>query len=84
MVVEEFEVDTGLLKELREHERQMREELNDFTPNLKAIERARDLLEMAEGKRQDGDSSGSTDRFSGTLEELLVFYRQAAVSAGTD
>jgi hypothetical protein len=74
--VDEFEVDTGLLKELREHERQLREELNDFTPNLRAVERARDLLEMAEGKTKE-DNAGDRDlRFSGTLEDLLILYRR--------
>jgi hypothetical protein len=48
-VVDEYEVDTGLLKELREHERQLRDELNDFTPNLKPVERLGDLLELAQG-----------------------------------
>jgi hypothetical protein len=73
---EGYEVDTGLLKELREHEKQLRDELNDLTPNLKAVERARELLEMAEGKHKDGDTGRNDLRFSGTLDELLVMYRQ--------
>jgi hypothetical protein len=69
-------VDTALLSELRAHERQLREEMNDFTPNLKAVERARDLLELAEGRTsKDGDTGRNDLRFSGTLEQLLVLYR---------
>jgi hypothetical protein len=76
-VTTEYEIDTGLLSELRAHEEQLREELNNFTPNLKAVERARDLLEMAEGKRTDGDGGDDLPRkFSGTMEELLVLYRK--------
>ena len=71
-VLDEFEVDTGLLKELREHERQLREELNDFSPNLRAVGRSRDLLEMAGGKTRDGSNTRATVRFNRTLEELLV------------
>lgn len=66
--------DTWMLRELREHEKQLRDELNDFTPNLKAVERARDLLEMAEGRKQDGD--GSTVQTFVGIEEALVLYRK--------
>jgi hypothetical protein len=77
--VDEYEIDTGLLKELREHEKQLRDELNDFSPNLKAVERARDLLEMAEGTRKDGDS-GKQLRWSGELTELLAIYARIETS----
>src|SRR5262245_64406336 len=53
--------DPWLLRELRENEKLLLEAMNDFTPNLKAVERARDLLEMAEGKEQDGDGSRSSN-----------------------
>jgi predicted transcriptional regulator len=38
--------DPWLLRELREHEKHLREDMNDYIVNLKAVERARDLLEL--------------------------------------
>jgi hypothetical protein len=79
-IVDEYEVDAGTLRELRAHEEQLRDELNDFTPNLKAVERARDLLNLAEG-RTDGDSDSNARRFAGTMEDLLSTYRSIAGAA---
>lgn len=75
-VTTEYEVDSGLLKELREHEKQLRDELNDFTPNLAAIARARELMELAEGTKHDGGIKPT----GGTLEELLTIYRRVTIT----
>jgi hypothetical protein len=72
------EPEPWLLRELREHEKQLREELNDFTPNLKAIERTRDLLELAEGRKQDADQAQYRQQFTG-MDELLSYYREITI-----
>lgn len=48
-----------------------RKDPEDHGVRLKAVERARDLLEMAEGKQQ-----GVSTLPGGTMEELLVIYRR--------
>ncbi len=69
-VVDEYELDTGLLQELREHERQLRDELNDFRPNMQAVQRACDLLELAQGgKRSDSPGGASAGNF--TLVQIM-------------
>lgn len=55
-----------------------RTDMADHRARMYGVRRTKDLLEMAEGKR-DGDDA-PIRKFSGTMEELLVLYRK--VTAG--
>jgi len=71
VVVDEFDLDAALLKELREHERQLRDELNDFAPAMKGVERLCDLLELAQGgKREKEQPAGGFTLV--TIHQLLA------------
>lgn len=53
----------------------------DHVVRLRAVGRARQVLEMAEGTRSDGEDSPAK-KFNGTMEELLVLYRKTITTEG--
>jgi hypothetical protein len=52
---------------------------------LRSVKTLGYLMELAEGKKSDGQLSNRPQRFAGTMEELLILYRQTIQtgSAGT-
>jgi hypothetical protein len=82
-MVDEYEVDAGMLKELRAHEEQLAHELNDYTPHLKAVERASTLLGWAEGRTSGSDNisggGASGAQAGGQMVELLALYQQVTI-----
>ena len=57
---------------------------NDQVDRLRASKLLMNWLELAEGKKDDGALKHNAQRFSGTMHELLVLYRETVIEETSD